>query len=243
MKLPAALLFLVMTQQLSFKQTQLQHTRVRLAYQEKESTVKNYFNKLNLNNQGSYLFLRAFKKEMQLEVWVQSQGGKTYALLHTYDFCTYSGTVGPKRKEGDRQIPEGIYYIQHFNPLSNFHLSLGLNYPNASDLILGDQESPGSEIYLHGNCVSIGCIPITDDKIKELYILAVDARDSGQTRIPVHIFPTRLNEPGLLSLHEEFPTRYDLTAFWDNLALIYNDFERTREIKPIFVSAQGRYKF
>jgi murein L,D-transpeptidase YafK len=243
MKLPAALLFLVMIQQLSFKQAQLQHSRVKLAYQEKESTVKNYFIKRNLNNQGSHLFLRAFKKEMKLEVWVRSQQQQTFNLLHTYDFCALSGAPGPKRKQGDLQVPEGIYYIQHFNPLSNFHLSLGLNYPNKSDRILGDKDSPGSDIYIHGNCVTIGCIPITDEKIKELYILAVEARENGQIKIPVHIFPTRLDETGITSLRKEFSSHPELIAFWENLATFYKDFQNTHTIKPISVDAKGRYRF
>jgi murein L,D-transpeptidase YafK len=242
MKLPAALLFLVMIQQLSFKQAQLQHSRVKLAYQEKESTVKNYFIKRNLNNQGSQLYVRAFKKEMKLEVWVRSQQRQTFELLHVYDFCALSGTPGPKRKKGDLQVPEGIYYIQHFNPLSNFHLSLGINYPNKSDQILGDKNSPGSDIYIHGNCVTIGCIPITDDKIKELYILAVEARENGQTKIPVHIFPTRLDETAMTSLRSEFLSQPDLIAFWENLEPIYTDFEKTRVLKPVSVDAKGRYR-
>lgn len=243
MKLPAALLFLVMIQQLSFKQSQLQHSRVKLAYQEKESTVKNYFIKRNLNNQGSQLFLRAFKKEMKLELWVRSQQQKTFQLLHTYDFCTLSGKSGPKRRKGDLQVPEGVYYIEHFNPVSNFHLSLGLNYPNKSDQILGDKEAPGSDIYIHGNCVSIGCIPITDDKIKELYILSVEARENGQTKIPVHIFPTHLDETGMKSLKNEFLSQPDLISFWENLALVYRDFQDTKVIKPVSIDAKGRYRF
>ena len=102
-----------------------------------------------------------------MEVWIKEASKDYYVLLNTYDFCTTSGTLGPKRKEGDLQIPEGIYTINHFNPQSNFYLSLGINYPNASDKILSDPVHPGGDIYLHGNCVTIGCIPLTDDKIKE----------------------------------------------------------------------------
>jgi murein L,D-transpeptidase YafK len=243
MKLPAALVFLLMIQQLSFKQTQLQHSRVRLAYQEKESTVKNYFNQRNLNNQGAKLFLRAFKKEMKLEVWVQTKQQQAFQLLHTYDFCATSGRPGPKRKEGDSQIPEGIYYIKHFNPVSNFHLSLGLNYPNKSDKILGDKNAPGSDIYIHGNCVTIGCIPVTDDKIKELYILAVDARESGQKEIPVHIFPARLDQTGMLTLRNEFSSQPELITFWENLATVYKNFQDTHMLKPISIDVSGRYRF
>lgn len=123
----------------------------------------------------------------------------------TYPFCASSGILGPKRKEGDRQIPEGIYYINHFNPVSNFHLSLGINYPNPSDKILSDPAQPGESFYIHGNCVTIGCIPISDDKIKELYILAVEAYNNGQVKIPVHIFPDRLpNEAAIKKLVDDY---------------------------------------
>src|SRR5688572_24750207 len=178
---------LMMLQGVSFKETQLRHSRVKAAYTEKEKTVEQYFVAKKIAQDGARIFLRAFKKEETLEVWVNEKGKNTFSLLHTYQFCSSSGTLGPKRKEGDLQIPEGVYHINHFNPFSTFHLSLGINYPNASDRILGDKTNPGSAIYIHGDCVSIGCIPITDDKIKELYILTVESKNSGHNNIPVHI--------------------------------------------------------
>src|SRR5690606_40100008 len=143
-------------------------------------------------------------KEKIIEVWVKGHNTTTYQLLCRYDCCTTSGTLGPKRREGDLQIPEGVYHINHFNPQSNFHLSLGINYPNASDKILSDPSKPGGAIYIHGNCVTIGCIPITDDKIKELYIMAVEAKNSGQQKIPVYIFPSRLDPAGMAALKREY---------------------------------------
>ena len=83
-----------------------------------------------------------------------------------------SGTTGPKRLQGDFQVPEGFYHINEFNPNSNYHLSMGLNYPNSSDRILSDSLRPGGEIYIHGSCVSVGCIPLNDDEIEELYLIA-----------------------------------------------------------------------
>lgn len=173
-------IMLILFQGVSFKESQHQFPRVKASYSEKEQTVKGYFTSKKLEYEGFQLFLRAFKKEQQLEVWVREAEDDQFTLLHTYPFCATSGKVGPKRKEGDLQIPEGIYQINHFNPQSNFYLSLGINYPNASDKILSDKHQPGGSIYIHGNCVTIGCIPITDDKIKELYILAVEARNNGQ---------------------------------------------------------------
>ena len=89
--------------------------------------------------------------------------------------------------QGDYQVPEGFYYINEFNPNSNYHLSLGLNYPNASDRILSDSLSPGGDIYIHGSCVSVGCIPVTDEQIEEIYIIASYAKASGQDYIPTHL--------------------------------------------------------
>jgi murein L,D-transpeptidase YafK len=191
---------------------------------------------------GFQLFLRAFKKERQLEVWVKEADDGKFKLLHTYSFCATSGTLGPKRKEGDLQIPEGIYQINHFNPQSNFYLSLGINYPNASDKILSDKRRPGGSIYIHGNCVTIGCIPITDEKIKELYILAVEARNSGQQMIPVHIFPTRLTDAGIAELLSKYASSGH-KHFWRNLKTISDDFEKTNRLTPVKVSRAGEYVF
>jgi hypothetical protein len=119
----------------SFKETQLRNARVKTAYEEKENNVKSYFTKRNLAYGGFHLFIRGFKSEGKLEVWIKEKGKDTYTLLVSYDFCATSGRLGPKRKEGDLQIPEGIYHVNHFNPQSNFYLSLGVSYPNASDKI------------------------------------------------------------------------------------------------------------
>jgi len=233
------ILFALMLLQNSFKGTQLGNPRVKTAYTEKDVTVKDYFAAKKLNYEGFHLFIRAFKKEQKLEVWVREAGKDVHSLLHTYDFCAISGTLGPKRKEGDYQIPEGIYSINHFNPLSNFYLSLGINYPNASDKILSDRKSPGGSIYIHGNCVTIGCIPLTDDKIKELYIMAVEARNNGQEKIPVHIFPAKLTVAEMTSLKAAFPP--NTITFWENLKPIYDDFEKSKKIKPVRVNANGEY--
>jgi len=227
--------------QSGFKQEQQKHQRVKDAYLEKEETVKGYFREKKLSYEKFNLFIRAFKKEMKLEVWIKENNKTEYVLLHTYDICSTSGVLGPKRKEGDYQIPEGVYSINHFNPVSNFHLSLGLNYPNTSDKILSDKKHPGGAIYIHGNCVTIGCIPITDDKIKELYILAVEAKNNGQGKIPVHVFPCKLDDNGLASLKKEFPTDAVRIAFWENLKPIYSNFEETKKIAIIKVNSGGKY--
>ncbi|MBT1702739.1 L,D-transpeptidase family protein [Chryseosolibacter indicus] len=236
----ACLIGLMMLIPPSFKEIQLKNSRVKVAYDEKEEVVKKHFKDRNLKYKGFNLFVRAFKKEKKLEIWIKEKGRETYSLLHTYNFCSSSGTLGPKRKEGDLQIPEGIYYINHFNPQSNFYLSLGINYPNASDKVLSDPKHPGGLIYIHGNCVTVGCIPITDDKIKELYVLAVEARNNGQTEIPVHIFPSKLNDKQLTELEEKYGTEHK--DFWLSLRPIYNAFETSKKLPEITVTGKGRYQ-
>lgn len=239
---PYVLIFALL-QQPSFKDTQLKYERVKSAYNEKETQLRAHFRVMNIPVGNYQLFLRAFKKEEQLEVWVKAAENSTYVLLDKYPFCTSSGMLGPKRREGDGQIPEGVYRIHHFNPLSNFHLSLGINYPNASDKLLSDKHRPGGQIYIHGSCVTIGCIPITDDKIKELYLLAVEAKNGGQRSIPVHIFPTRLERGVVPQLARETSVSADIASFWANLQGIYRDFEETRKLRPVKVDGEGRYYF
>jgi murein L,D-transpeptidase YafK len=234
---------IILLQTDSFKEHQQKFERVKQAYTEKENAVKRLFQEKNIRFDGFHLFIRAFKKEMKLEVWVREQGREQYSLLTVYPFCTFSGSIGPKRKEGDLQIPEGIYQINHFNPQSNFHLSLGINYPNASDRILSDPRHPGGAIYIHGNCVTVGCIPITDDKIKELYILAVEARNNGQASIPVHIFPTALDADSFAVLEQEYKNTPALTNFWKNLQGVYTDFDKTKKLRPVHINTKGGYYF
>ncbi|MBP6411700.1 MAG: L,D-transpeptidase family protein, partial [Pseudarcicella sp.] len=146
-----------------------------------------------------------------------------------------SGIIGPKRAEGDLQVPEGFYHIDRFNPLSSFHLSLGINYPNASDKILG-KEKPGSDIFIHGSDVTVGCVPLTDDKIKEVYALAVQARNGGQKQIEVHIFPFELTD-NKLNRHLENPSY----TFWKSLQKGYLFFESRKKLPKIDVRKDGIY--
>lgn len=234
------LVMLAIFQAATFKSEQLKQHRVKTAYDEKENVVKGYFKTKNLDYSGYQLFLRAFKKEEKLEVWIKGRNNEKYSLLHVYDFCTSSGTLGPKRREGDLQIPEGAYHINHFNPQSNFYLSLGLSYPNASDKILSDKKHPGGAIYIHGSCVTIGCIPITDEKIKELYVLAVETRAGGQEKIPVHVFPAKLTDSELAALKNTHAAHF---TFWSNLKIVFDDFEQTKKLRPVKVNGRGEYYF
>jgi len=177
----------------SFVDYQKTFSRPDESFRRKEDTLQKQFEAKKLKWPANYIYMRSFKYDSQLEVWVKDQIKDAFKLFKTYKVCALAGTLGPKRLEGDYQVPEGFYYINEFNPRSQFYLSLGINYPNVSDKILSDSLRPGSAIYIHGSCVTVGCIPVTDQQIDELYILAAHAKNQGQDYIPVHIFPIRYN--------------------------------------------------
>src|SRR5690606_30525766 len=104
----------------------------------KEDTLRKQFSALKLEWPAKFLYIRSFKYDSKLEVWVKNEHKENYQLFKTYKVCALAGSLGPKRLEGDYQVPEGFYYINEFNPRSSYYLSLGLNYPNLSDLVLSD---------------------------------------------------------------------------------------------------------
>src|SRR5688572_14636543 len=124
------------------------------ALQRKDDTLQKQFRSKGLKWPAKYLYIRSFKYDSQLEVWVRNDINDPIKLFKTYKVCALAGTLGPKRMEGDYQVPEGFYYINEFNHRSTYYLSLGLNYPNISDRILSDSIRPGGEIYIHGSCVT-----------------------------------------------------------------------------------------
>ena len=144
-----------------------------------EDSLRKQFETKKLAWPPQELYIRSFKYDRILEVWVKGDNKESFKLFKSYKVCMQSGTLGPKRLEGDYQMPEGFYYINEFNPNSNFHLSLGLNYPNASDKILSDYLHPGNAIYIHGKCLSTGCIAIDNKPIEEVYLLASYVKDAG----------------------------------------------------------------
>ena len=172
--------------------------------------------------------IRVFKREEVLEVWGSEAEDKPFHRLGRFKIAMMSGTLGPKRKEGDLQVPEGFYWIDRFNPKSRFHLSLGLNYPNESDRILGDPHSPGSDIFIHGSNVSVGCMAMTDPVIDVIYPLATHARDCGQIHIPVQIFPCKMTAKNMAALRVEYADQPKLLAFWEGLRPGYDAFEAHR---------------
>ncbi|WP_240040801.1 L,D-transpeptidase family protein [Pseudocnuella soli] len=214
------------------------------ALKRKEDTLQRQFKTKGLEWPAKYLYIRNFKYDGQLEVWVRNDRKDEFKLFKTYKVCALAGSLGPKRMEGDYQVPEGFYFINEFNPRSTYHLSLGLNYPNASDKLLSDIFRPGGDIYIHGSCVTVGCIPVNNEQIEELYILAAHAKNRGQDFIPVHIFPIRYNNKKSQDyLNTLTKTDAQLKQFAQNLELVYDHFELTRQLPLIMVNNQGDYVF
>ncbi len=151
-----------------------------------------------------------------------------------------SGVLGPKRKEGDLQVPEGFYYINDFNPHSKYHLSLGLSYPNEADRINSPHKKLGGQIYIHGDCVSTGCIAIGDKNIEELYQLC----EKSVQPIPVHIFPINFNnKDSKIKLLNLMSVDTSLFLFEYNLKEGFNYFENTKKVPVVQVDNMGYYRF
>ncbi len=227
----------------TLKDQQLQYSRVRTAQREKDATVRAFVEAKGLVYPPKAILLRAFKKEAVFELWGAGSPAGPYVLLKSYGICATSGVLGPKRRFGDEQVPEGFYDLDFFNPQSNFYLSMHINYPNAADRILGYRQNLGGTIYLHGNCASIGCIPITDDGIKEVYWLSVLVRDGGAKHLPIQIFPARLSDEGFRALAKSHIGQADLVSFWSNLQEGYGLFEKDHRLREVRVAKDGRYEF
>lgn len=238
--LPFAFLLCLAAKPPGFKEAQMKYPRVKNAYAEKQDLIRKELQQHGLQLSQLNILLIAYKQEAELELWVKDKNSKAYKLLKTFEVCSSSGDIGPKRRMGDNQVPEGFYYIERFNPASNFHLSLGISYPNKSDRIFSKGVHPGGDIFIHGNCVTIGCLPITDDKIRELYVYAVEASNNGQSRIPAYIFPARLNDKNFESLKKENAA---LASFWTNLRQGYDIFQKKKEALDFSVAPDGKYIF
>ena len=203
--------------------------RVREVRVRRADDVKALVQAVGLTYPVDEVYLRAFKEERELEVWAGKKG-KPLSLVKRYPFCAASGELGPKRKEGDLQVPEGLYEVPEFNPTSNFHLSMKVSYPNASDRLRSDKAHPGGLIYLHGNCASIGCIAIEDGPIEEVYLLALDARVRP---IRFDIFPRRLTDDAVAA-QKDSPN----AGFWSELKPAFDAFETSK--RPARFTVDGK---
>ncbi len=252
--LPQALLLLCfnLTYSTSFSQSSVYSVRfldnqksfpkISEMMSREEDTLQKQFQSKQLVWPARFVYIRSFKYDSEMEVWVKNKQSEKYKYFKTYKICALAGSLGPKRMAGDYQVPEGFYYINEFNPRSLYHLSLGLNYPNASDRMLCDLSQPGGDIYIHGSCVTTGCIPITDGQIEELYVLAAHAKDMGQDFIPVHIFPVNFENPKSVAYLNRFLTSFnEFVPFEKSMQNAFYYFEKNHQVPPVIVNSKGEY--
>lgn len=177
---------------------------------------------------GGNVFLRLFKQEDILEIWVLKDG--KFDLFKEYNIEYYSGGLGTKKKQGDAKSPEGFYtvYPYSLNPSSSYHLSFNIGYPNAYEKHRG---YTGGNIMIHGSNVSIGCYAMTDERIEEIYTILHKAFENGAKSVKVHIFPFKMTEDNMKKY-----SSHNSISFWKELVEGYEYFEKNKlppEIKVI----------
>lgn len=237
------ILLMLAPPQNDFLSEQKKFAKVRTAISEKEKTIQQKLSNQGLTLDNYYILLAAYKDSDELEVYTRKKTETVFRKLISYPICSRSGELGPKRKRGDMQVPEGFYHVNMFNPTSNFYLSLGINYPNTSDKRKTSAGDPGGEIFIHGACVTIGCLPMTDENIKEIYLYAAHARKNGQTRIPVYIFPFKMTDQNFVQYKEKYKDNQDLINFWSNLKVGHDRFVTDWKELKITFGANGDYVF
>jgi murein L,D-transpeptidase YafK len=223
----------------SFKIAQLRLKRVKDAYQSHWPGLEASIREKNIDPGNIDLLIRVFKLEKTLELWIKNKKSLSYTLLKTIPICASSGELGPKRREGDRQVPEGLYEISVFNAYSDYFLAVKVNYPNPSDRIRATGP-PGGDIMIHGNCVTIGCIPLQDEPVKDLYLLCVEARNR-KCPIRVEIFPCKMNEEQFQKLKANYPE--EKYKFWSEIRYAFTKFEENHQVASYTINKSGNYVF
>ncbi|MBG6162723.1 murein L,D-transpeptidase YafK [Labrenzia sp. EL_195] len=197
-------------------------------------SIKRKMTDLNMSS-TSPIMIRIFKEESELEVWKQTRTGK-FKLLDEFEICKWSGKLGPKFKEGDRQAPEGFYEITPalMNPNSSYHLAFNLGYPNKYDRSHG---RTGSHLMVHGACSSRGCYAMTDEQVEDIYALARESFKGGQRSFQVQAFPFRMT-PENMARHRD----NDHLGYWNMLKTGYDHFEVTKTPPKVSV-CEKKYVF
>ena len=209
------------------------HERLAHAQQSRGEEVQRLFHEAGVTFPPHDLLFRIFKQEREFEVWAGDPGA-SMKLVATYGICAASGDLGPKRAEGDMQVPEGYYKVGYYHPMSAYYLSAQVNYPNASDKVRGGP-NPGGDILIHGNCASIGCVSMTDERIEEIYLIGWGAFMSGRPT-SIEIFPSHDIDSLLADA-----SRASNHAFWREIKPGLEAFDRTHRIPTVRVEADGRY--
>lgn len=224
----------------TFKTQQLKNKRVKDAYATKWASLEADLKSKNVEPSKMEVFIRIFKQEKELELWVKNKTDNKFMFFKKIAICASSGDLGPKRKEGDYQVPEGMYTISAFNPNSSYFLAMQVSYPNKSDQILKTGSRSGGEIMIHGNCVTIGCIPLQDDPVKEAYILCVEAKNN-KTTPRVEIYPCRLTDEKMKLLKANYDQQKN--NFWDGIKPAYSYFEKNKTPLGYTINPKGAYVF
>jgi murein L,D-transpeptidase YafK len=227
----------------NFLNEQLKYPRVREAKETKLPTIKQLLTKNAIDIHSMELLLVAYKQEDKLDVYAKNKTSKQYTKITSYQICAKSGSLGPKRKQGDEQVPEGFYYIDRYNPSSAYYLSLGINYPNSADRIKSNAKNLGGDIFIHGYCVTIGCLPMTNEIIKEIYLLSVYAKNNGQSKIPVYIFPFQMDSSNFELYKNKFKDNRTLISFWENIKIGHDKFLKNNEELKVIINKTGDYLF
>lgn len=210
--------------------------RSRRAHEARLPVVQELYSKAGVPFPPAQMAFVAYKAEKQLEVWASAEKGGAATKIATYGICAASGTLGPKRYEGDRQVPEGFYVIQYGWAESNYHLEMKVSYPSMVDKVLGPKNRPlGGEIMIHGACASIGCMAMGDERAEELWVMM---KAMGDAQVKVHVYPSRdmdslLADPQWAAHH----------SFWRNLKEGRDLFERERRIPAVKADWRGVYMF
>lgn len=212
----------------TYREKQMKYTRVREAYNLKGKTVAKTLAGFSISRDSLRIYLRAFKTEKKVELWAKNSCDSIFTMIKEFPICDLSGYVGPKRRSYDLQVPEGFYHISGMNPFSKYYLSMKINYPNASDSIRGVRRHLGNNIFIHGSCISSGCLAMTDDRIRELYVYCVEAYNAGQEEIGLTIFPARLTDATYSKLIYTYRKYKDDIGLWGDLKKSYDLFNQTR---------------
>ena len=213
----------------------VQEDRVAIVRQRVTPILVQRFAAAGLLYPVSAIFFRVHKMEREFELWARNDNDGSYRLVQIYPIFGASGHLGPKRREGDCQVPEGFYQIDQLNPKSEFHLSLRINYPNAADQKKSDPVAPGSDIYVHGGQRSAGCLALGDDAIEEIYIVAQDATPP----VLINIFPARMLDSGWPDQAKFSPDQID---FWNTLRPGYRFFSEHHQLPIVTVDPDGNYE-
>jgi murein L,D-transpeptidase YafK len=236
------LFFCPKTDSPSFREEQMAFARVREAYADKEKSVLQTLAGHSISRDSLRIYLRAFKTEKKIELWAKNISDSAFKLVREFPICEISGEIGPKRRYKDLQVPEGFYHISDLNPFSKYYLSMQINYPNASDSIRGVKGHLGNYIFIHGECVSSGCLAITNEKIKELFVWSIEAYNCGQEQIDITIYPAKLTDPTYSALKTQYSKYKDEISLWADLKKSYDLFEQKKVPPNVKFLADGTHE-